>query len=88
MTLGRNYNIAPYVEPELEIKSDITIYQDALTGLVGYCNDMELAIEWAAKDNLLEKKTLKRLDKSITVMKVAFKIIKKALKKEKIAKDD
>ena len=40
------------------------------------------AMEELIGQNSLPEKTLKRLDKAVTVMKVGFKIIKKALKEQ------
>jgi hypothetical protein len=54
-----------------------TLYYD----LRSTCAALEIAIE--NNDNGFSEKDLKRLDKAITVMKVGFKIMKKALAKSK-----
>lgn len=51
------------------------------------CSDLEELLTLAEanpKSPMLMAKDLKRIDKAITVMKVGFKILKKALKKSKI----
>ena len=79
-SLGWSIDVVPTIK--VKSVSNIKPYQEALEGLIIYCNEMEVAIGLASKNNLLKKKTLKRLDKSITIMKAGFKIAKKALKKE------
>ena len=46
------------------------------------CMELEELIEYAEKMGGLDAKALKRLDKAVTVMKVGFKIMKKATKKK------
>lgn len=42
------------------------------------CAELEGAIEDAERTHALDRKTLDRLDKAVTVMKVGFKVAKKA----------
>ena len=58
-------------------------YARAYTTLRAACIDLEMAI---GEDEGLTAKQAKRLDKSITVMKAGFKMMKKAMKNRTAAK--
>lgn len=57
------------------------VYQSLYQNLRADCAELE---EMIAKDSSFTTQDLKRLDKAVTVMKVGFKIMKKALKKSRV----
>lgn len=52
----------------------------AYAELRGHCNVLEHLLEQNREG--LDERTLKRIDKAVTVMKVGFKIMKKALREK------
>lgn len=49
------------------------------------CSKLEHLLQHATENGTLAEKELKRLDKSVVVMKVGFKLLKKALKVKRAA---